>query len=145
MNPTLAKALGVKWGLQTGMELNLQKVVIESDAAEVVNCINRKSSLAAIDPIIQDCWDIMNLLGEALVVHIRRNANSAAHGMVGVTKLLGSRTWVGNAPTQINPIICNDFGLQSKKRRRKKLVGSDINKKKKKVVVCNHNCGTLWL
>lgn len=49
VNPTLAEALGIKWGLQTAVDKNLQKVVIEYDAAEVVNCINRKSFLACID------------------------------------------------------------------------------------------------
>lgn len=108
VDPTIAEALGVKWSLQIAKELQLQKIVIESDAAEVVNCINRKKSLAAIDFIIQDCWDLINQVGEVLVVHVKRHLNAAAHGMVRVAKQLGSKTWVGNAPSHIHDALCND-------------------------------------
>jgi len=56
----LAEALGLRWWLSVAKELLLNKVVLESDAATVVDCINGEAIMAEIDPIIQDCCSILN-------------------------------------------------------------------------------------
>jgi len=38
--------------LSVAKDLHLNKVVVESDAATVVDCISGKATMAAIDPII---------------------------------------------------------------------------------------------
>lgn len=59
-DPILAEALGVRWSLQLAKDHHMLKVIIASDVAVVVNCINSKSYVAAIDPIIQDCKMLMS-------------------------------------------------------------------------------------
>lgn len=108
MDPSLAEALGIRWGLQLAKEQQLNKVIIESDAAGVVNCINDKCCMATIDPFIQDCKLLLQHFQNSVICHIRRQANVAAHGMVKEAKILGSRTWLGNAPSQIQSFICTD-------------------------------------
>lgn len=55
LSPMLAEALGLRWCLSVAKYLCLNKVVVESNAAAVVDCINVKAIMAVFDPIIQDC------------------------------------------------------------------------------------------
>lgn len=50
-------------------DLPLNKVVVEPDAATVVDGINGKAIMAAIDTIIQDC-SILNLFEDIIVTAI---------------------------------------------------------------------------
>jgi len=94
----LAEALGLRWCLSVAKDLRLNKVVVESDAATVVDCINGKAIMAAIDPIIQDCCSILNLFAEIKVTAISRTQNSVAHELVRMSKVVGSKNWVVNVP-----------------------------------------------
>ena len=68
--------------LSVAKDLHLNKVVVESDAATVVDCISGKATMAAIDPIIQDCCSILNLFEDIKVTAISRNQNSVGHVLV---------------------------------------------------------------
>ena len=82
---------------------------MESDAATVVDCINGKATMAAIDPIIQDCCSILTLFEDIKVTAISRNQNSVGHVLVQLFKIVGSKNWVGNVPHQISQLACNDY------------------------------------
>lgn len=62
-------------------------MIFESDAAVVVNCINDKSHIATIDPIIQDCKLLMQYFQNPVICHVRREANAAAHGLAQLCRL----------------------------------------------------------
>ncbi|XP_045822165.1 uncharacterized protein LOC123915058 [Trifolium pratense] len=96
--PLLAEALGVRWALQVATDQGVNSVSIYSDAANVVNCINKRSNFAAINLIAQDCRNLMAGLGNVSVMFISRTQNCDAHNLVSLAKVVGSRTWLGVAP-----------------------------------------------
>jgi hypothetical protein len=58
----LAEALGTEWRLLLKKKQNLNRVIIESDDEEVVNCINGSSKFAAIDLIVLECEELFSQL-----------------------------------------------------------------------------------
>jgi hypothetical protein len=61
--------------------------------------------------VILDCLTLLAELEKVSVSFVSRKRNLAAHTLVGVASSVGSKSWVGNVPYQINHIICNDFVL----------------------------------
>lgn len=108
LSPMVAEAIGLRWCLSVAKDLSLNKVVVESDAATGVDCVNGKAIMAAIDPIIQDCCSILNLFEDIKVTAICRNQNSIAHELVQLSKVVGSKNWVGTVPRQIYHLLCTD-------------------------------------
>lgn len=107
-NPTLAKALGLRWCLQWAKEQNHPKLIIETDAELIVKCLYGNIKLALIDSVILDCKMLLEQMCNTRIVNVRRESNAAAHALVGLAKSSGSRSWVGNVPNQIMHIICMD-------------------------------------
>jgi ribonuclease HI len=101
-DPTLAEALGVRWGLQMAKQLHWNTVTVLSDSEVVVNCVNSKYVVAAIDHIIQDCQELMVELARSQVVYVNRSLNSIAHSLVKLSKNVGCSTWLGHVPSQAN-------------------------------------------
>lgn len=75
----LAEALGIRWCLLKVKELDLAQMIIYSNAAVVVDCINQRSSRASIDHIAQDCRELLQQIPGSSIQHIRRSLNSDAH------------------------------------------------------------------
>jgi ribonuclease HI len=107
VEPVLAEALGVRWCLQKAIELNLKDIVIVSDAAIVVNCFNSNNSVAVIDLVIQDCKLLIEQLDRVVVTHVRRHLNVVAHGLVGFSNVVGTKTWMGFVPNSTSVALCN--------------------------------------
>lgn len=95
VGPLLAEALGVRWAVQVVIEQGINYVAIHSDAANVVNCINRKSSFATINMVVQDCRELMSSLSNVSILFISRDQNFDAHSLASLAKVVGNRTWIG--------------------------------------------------
>lgn len=108
-SPNLAEALGLRWCLQWVKTQNLQNVVIEMDAANVVNCIMGKLNCVEIDFIIVDCLDILVSLLNVSVVAVKRCKNKAAHALVGVARSVGTKEWIGNVPDPVSSIVNSEL------------------------------------
>jgi len=108
-SPNLAEALGLRWCLQWVKTQNLQNVVIEMDAANVVNCIMGKLNCVEIDFIIVDCLDILVSLLNVSVVAVKRCKNKAAHALVGVARSVGTKEWIGNVPDSVSAIVISEL------------------------------------
>lgn len=54
----LAETLGLRWGIQSVLDLQFSNVVFEIDASIVVKCYNGLSTIASIIPFISDCHDL---------------------------------------------------------------------------------------
>ncbi|XP_024626573.1 uncharacterized protein [Medicago truncatula] len=115
VDPIVAEALGVRWALQALTEHGINSVTIHSDAANVVNCINGKSSFASINMVAQDCRDLMSSLSDVCIMFISRGQNSDAHNLAALAKIVGTSTWLGAAPASSlfpvyvpqNSVSCN--------------------------------------
>jgi ribonuclease HI len=113
--PLLAEALGVRWALQVAIEQGISSVSIYSDAANVVNCINKRSNFATINLIAQDCRNLMDGMENVSVMFISRSQNLDAHNLASLAKVVCSKTWLGPAPlvfdvsvsTAMHAAVCN--------------------------------------
>jgi hypothetical protein len=96
VDPLMAEAMGVQWALQLALDQGINSVSIHSDAANMVNCINRKSSFAAINLIAEDCRNLMNCLTSVCVVFVSRSQNYVAHNLASLARIMGNRTWLAD-------------------------------------------------
>jgi len=75
----LAETLGLRWGIQSVLDLQFSNVVFEIDASVVVKCYNGLSTIASIIPFISDCHDLFGNLDGCSVSFVNRSCNVAAH------------------------------------------------------------------
>jgi ribonuclease HI len=101
VTPILAEALGLRWAIQTAISQGIQCISFACDALEVVNCVNTKSVVASIDPIIIDCKNLLENIPSVMVYHVPRELNREAHNLASLAKNVGSSTWMGNAPSNL--------------------------------------------
>ncbi|CAI8589601.1 unnamed protein product [Vicia faba] len=94
-------------GLQLVSELKFDRVIIQSDAQVVVDCVISISSIAVLDPIMMDCNVLISNLSDCVVMFIRRALNFDAHHMVGVGRNYGSKTWLDSPKHEpCIPVYC---------------------------------------
>lgn len=74
------------------IELKLNKVVFQSDALVVVDCINSIVCNVALEPILAECRSLLRCFAFGYVLFLPSLSNFDAHNMVSLGKLYGSRT-----------------------------------------------------
>jgi ribonuclease HI len=72
IEPLLAEALGVCWGLQLAVAKQWRKVKIYTDAQTVAQCFDRKIVVATINHVILDCKELIRNLNVVKVEYISR-------------------------------------------------------------------------
>lgn len=107
---TLAEALALRWCLQWINDQNLQNVVVETDAENVLSCILGKLKIIEIEFIVADCLDILFSLLNVSVVYAKKSKNKAVRLFSSQKKsLIGSLTNVvtsiQNGPYSISSIF----------------------------------------
>ncbi|XP_058724687.1 uncharacterized protein LOC131596129 [Vicia villosa] len=105
-NPVTAETLAIHWSLQLAKELKVERILVQSDALSVVNCIISLSLLTDIDHVVLNCQTFLRSFKFASVVFISRAFNCDAHNLVGLGKRLGSRTWLGLPPNCNSISVC---------------------------------------
>jgi len=83
-------------------QLHWNTVIVLSDSEVIVNCVNSKYVVDAIDQIIQDFQEPMLELARYQVVYVKRSLSSISHSIVKFSKDVGCRTWLGHFPSQEN-------------------------------------------
>jgi ribonuclease HI len=102
VSPILAEALGLRWAIQTAISQGIQSISFVCDALGVVNCVNGKCTVAVIDHVIQDCRNLLKSIPFVMVSHVSRELNREAHVLASMAKSVGCRSWLGNAPSNLN-------------------------------------------
>ncbi|CAI8582898.1 unnamed protein product [Vicia faba] len=87
--PRVAEGLAIKWDLQTSHQLKLQKIIVQSDALGVVDCMNHIAFSEVLEPIMLDCTELVNLFSFVSVMFIRRNCNVDVHHLIRICKTVG--------------------------------------------------------
>ncbi|XP_058757305.1 uncharacterized protein LOC131630541 [Vicia villosa] len=98
--PVVAEILAIRWSLGIAADLKFERIILQSDALGVVDCINGHRSIAVIDHITEDCRILLNSFSFSSVMFIPRSSNVDAHNLVVLSKRLGSRTWLGSYPME---------------------------------------------
>ncbi|XP_058784773.1 uncharacterized protein LOC131659623 [Vicia villosa] len=99
IDPLVAEILGIRWSLQLAKSLNLERILVQSDCLNAVDCINSVVHFAVLEPIAIDCRSLLGSFAVASVMFIKRSCNVEAHSLVGIGNSLGSRTWLGGVPS----------------------------------------------
>lgn len=103
VDPMLAEAMGVRWALQYATAQGIQSVEVISDALGVVNCVNKNSVVLSIEPVVYDCWKLLEKIPFVTVKHVNKELNSEAHNLASLAKIVGTKFWWGNASrNQVN-------------------------------------------
>ncbi|XP_058727050.1 uncharacterized protein LOC131598471 [Vicia villosa] len=96
----VGEAMAVRWGLTLAKDLNLEKIVIKSDAKVVVDCVNGLSRMVALDPVIVDIKESLSSFMFASLLFHSRSCNTQAHNLARLAHFVGSRTWVDEFPSE---------------------------------------------
>ncbi|CAN1143796.1 hypothetical protein LINPERHAP2_LOCUS13779 [Linum perenne] len=95
-----AEAYALLQALRWVEELDIQRVMFECDAKEVVDGIrDRGADETEFGDLIHSCISILDRHPEFSVVHVRRSGNTAAHTLARQSRLFGSPT-VGVTPPE---------------------------------------------
>ncbi|XP_048439701.1 uncharacterized protein LOC125477009 [Pyrus x bretschneideri] len=74
------EALAMRVSLEMVVERDLNKIIIESDAFQIISAMKEPSvNSSLIGPIIEDIKVLLSMVTEASVAHVCRQANSVAH------------------------------------------------------------------
>ncbi|CAK8576621.1 unnamed protein product [Lathyrus sativus] len=94
----MAELMAITWGMETALKIKVNKMLIQSDASNMVDCINGSKDSAVINPIADDCRMFFRNFSFCSVMFISKHQNILAHNLVRVCKALGSSTWLGECP-----------------------------------------------
>lgn len=92
VNLCVAKMLAIRWSLQIAKDFNLDRVLIQPNELNAVDCINSLLSLADLDAITSDCRLLLNNFKVAYIMYLSRLFNVDIHHLVSLGRSYGSRT-----------------------------------------------------
>ncbi|XP_058776904.1 uncharacterized protein LOC131651249 [Vicia villosa] len=109
VDPATAEVLAIRWGLQLAKELHIGKILVQSDALNVVDCINCVRQFASIDLIAIDVRCLLSSFSLGSVMYLCRQQNTEAHNLVGLGRLFGDRSWLVEPPSVSSVLSSGDF------------------------------------
>ena len=97
-------------GLLLARELKLSRVLLESDALDVINAINDSSFGAYFGHIIQDISLAQSSFDFCSFKHLNKSFNSAAHELAQFARRNGFvNVWKGVTPPFLVPYVQSDL------------------------------------
>ena len=108
----VTEALAVEEGIRLAKEMELHRIIVESDACVVVDAINQSNDNGEFGMVIHGSLDLLRSFRSWKIHHLKRDYNRAAHELAQFAKSLGiSQQWVGIEP----PIIQQELLLDRAK------------------------------
>ncbi|XP_058742073.1 uncharacterized protein LOC131614517 [Vicia villosa] len=101
----VGEAMAIRWGLDVASELQLERIVIKSDAKVVVDSVNHILKLAALEPVVLDIKSLLSSFTFSSLLFHSRNCNVQAHNLAKLAYVIGSKTWIGVYPSLENPLV----------------------------------------
>ena len=107
VNPAMAEAMSCREALSWLKSLNIDKVIVESDALQVINSLNGEhGDKSYFGSIINDCKILSKDFGVCLFQFVKRSANQVAHMLAKATGSMSDRgTWFYNHPQFFSNVI----------------------------------------
>ncbi|XP_058775075.1 uncharacterized protein LOC131649326 [Vicia villosa] len=96
--PNVAELLAIRWCLGIASALKVDRILVQSDAKSVIDCINGSVIDAVLEPVAEDCRWLLNRFNLAYVMFLSRELTVDAHNLVRLGNLYGSKTWIGGFP-----------------------------------------------
>ena len=96
------EAYAIEEGIKLACEVQLSRLIIESDSAIAIQVLNSRSFGADFGIILQGAFTMLSSFRSWSVKHLKREYNRAAHNIAQITRSIEtSQTWFGCSP----PII----------------------------------------
>ena len=90
------EALAVEEGIRLAREIELQRIIVKSDACVVVDAINQSNDNGEFGMVIHGSLDSLHSFRSWKLRHLKRDYNRAAHELAQFAKSSGiSQRWVG--------------------------------------------------
>ena len=106
----LAEVFAVEQGISLARELQLSRVLLESDDLSVINAINDSTFGTSYGHIIQDISHAQSSFDFCSFKHLNQSFNSAAHELAQFARRNGSvRLWKGVTPPFLDPFVQTDI------------------------------------
>ncbi|XP_074302953.1 uncharacterized protein LOC141637294 [Silene latifolia] len=105
LDPPLAEALAVLWGMQEAKQAGMRSIIVEGDCSTVMEDIKlRKQGRSDIFSIYKDIFELCNWFETISFVFTRRIYNRLVHELARATPwTIGRRCWSDSIP---NDFLC---------------------------------------
>ena len=97
-NSCVAELWAVRDGLLLAKEMGLHNIIVELDALSVVLLLNNNTTNLTLEPLLNDCRNLVKEFPNMQIKHIYREANQCADAMVVFL----------NTPPVVERILAND-------------------------------------
>lgn len=106
----VAEALAMQKGLEFAKDMSFLNLIVESDALNVVSALNaHQQSSNYVGSIIRDCIGFKGSFRSLNFLHIRREANQAAHYLAKYALKNLDCIWVEETPPCISAVLAFDL------------------------------------
>ncbi|MED6150085.1 hypothetical protein PIB30_068827, partial [Stylosanthes scabra] len=124
ISPLAAEAQAMREALITAANLQIDKPIFESDSVNLIQAIKTKSSIAEIDAILEDIWEISKRIPGSGFTWVTRECNKVTHEaakMMAIGALTPS--WSSNPPFSLRSLIHFEALNQSRLNQSKMKAG----------------------
>ena len=105
----VTEAFAVEEGIRLAKEMELQRIIVESDSCEVVDVINESSCNGEFGMVIQGSLELLRFFRSWKMQHLKRDYNRATHELAQLAKSSGSsQQWKGIEPPVIQHVLLLD-------------------------------------
>ncbi|XP_057444028.1 uncharacterized protein LOC130736200 [Lotus japonicus] len=108
LDASLAEATALRWAIVRIQALEMETVVVETSALNVVTAFNREGSWAELEPVIKDCRMLFAIIRAFKLQHAKRDANEVAHILASLAIDFPNRCWWEDFPSQIKSVLLAD-------------------------------------
>ena len=106
----VAEALAMRKGLEFAKDMSFLNLIAESDASNVVLALNaHQQSSNYVDSIIRDCISFKGSFRSLNFLHVRREANQAAHYLAKYALKNLDCIWIEETPPCISAVLAFDL------------------------------------
>ena len=108
-NSCVAELWAVRDGLLLAKEMGLHNVIIELDALSVVLLLNNNTTNLTLEPLLNDCRNLVREFPNMQIKHIYREANQCADAMakIGASNVNSFVVFL-HPPPVVERILAND-------------------------------------
>ncbi|XP_058757306.1 uncharacterized protein LOC131630543 [Vicia villosa] len=95
----VGEEMAIRWGLYLAKELQLERIVLKTDARVVVDCVTDVRKLAVLVPVVLDIKSMLSCFNFSSLLFHSRSCNVEAHNLARFAYVVGSKSWIREYPS----------------------------------------------
>lgn len=84
----MVEAYAIRWGLQVAQALNVDEILLQLDALNVINYIHGLCVLEEVNLVVGDSCSLVRKFKDVVILFVGRKFVADAHHLVGIGKIL---------------------------------------------------------